>query len=560
VRKNRFEMPRSGSWADILSARRDLIEARLPSVGRIEVDDGAGFRHCGTGWVIAERIIATNRHVAEGFARKAGAGGRFLTSFLGTPFEARIDFREEYQGDAPFEIPIEEVIFMEDVDRSLPDIAFLKLATHGNLPAPIPLLNKPPEPGACLTVIGYPAFDPRYGLDATEAAKAIFGTIYDVKRLSPGCVMSVSSRTWAFSHDATTLGGNSGSVVLDVETGYAVGMHFLGDFRRANYGVAASALLDKATANSVFAVAREPLPPPPPQDTAEAGVEVEEATVDALADRAGYDPTFLGARAPLPLPTLTGANVGLVVQFTDPATGKLTDTAKYTHYSVVMNRERRLCFYSAVNINGKQLVSISGRRPGWRLDPRLPAEFQVLNECYGDESAGKFSRGHMTRREDPNWGPKTAAQQANKDTFFATNATPQIQSFNAGIWLLLERYALEHADQDDMRISVFTGPVFSDDDPMYFGVAVPIRFWKVIAFIHDQTKKLTATGYMISQRDQLPGVEFVFGRFQTYQVSLTEIEGLTGLAFGDLKAADPMQVVEEAPAVPLRAPEQIRFV
>ncbi len=92
-----------------------------------------------------------------------------------------------------------------------------------------------------------------------------------------------------------------------------------------------------------------------------------------------------------------------------------------------------------------------------------------------------------------------------------------------------------------MRISVFTGPVFSDEDPVYFGVLVPVRFWKVIAFRHDETRKLCAIGYIMSQRDMLPGAEFVFGRFQLYQAPIAEIESLTGLSFGKLKNADPLR-------------------
>ena len=42
-----------------------------------------------------------------------------------------------------------------------------------------------------------------------------------------------------------------------------------------------------------------------------------------------------------------------------------------------------------------------------------------------------------------------------------TNATPQMQAFNAPIWLALEDYALQHAREDDMKISVFTGPYFA---------------------------------------------------------------------------------------------------
>ncbi len=163
----------------------------------------------------------------------------------------------------------------------------------------------------------------------------------------------------------------------------------------------------------------------------------------------------------------------------------------------------------------------------------------------------------MTRREDPNWGDE--ALMANADTFHVTNAVPQIQPFNAGVWLSLEDYALENADQDDMRICVFTGPIFTDDDPEYFGVKVPIRFWKVIAFVHDETGELCATGYTMSQKDLLPGEEFVFGRFQTYQTPLAEIEALAGLSFGPLTALDPMRIVEEAPPAPLRSMQEIRF-
>ncbi len=556
IRKNRFEIPKSGAWAEVLSAHRDIVEARLPSVGRIEVDDGAGYRHAGTGWVIAEGIIATNRHVAEIFAKKEGRGGCFLANFIGGSYRARIDFKEEYEERARAEVSVEEVLFMEDAPRNLPDVALLRLAKHGALPDPIPLLHAPLERGADIAVIGYPAFDARYGLDAVEAAKAIFGTIYDVKRLSPGCVMGEEGAYWFFAHDATTLGGNSGSVVLDVETGYAVGMHFQGDFRTANYAVKASTLLDLAAQNTVSVISRQPLPPVPapgkPQEE-----ELEKAAPASYADRAGYDEQFLGAGITVPLPEVGAANANNLVTFRDPASGKPTTALKYTHFSVVMNAARRMCFFSAVNIDGKQSVAIKGKRPVWRVDSRIPREYQVVGECYGPEDEGKFSRGHMTRREDPDWGPD--AVKANMDTFHATNACPQMQPFNAGIWNNLEDYALQNARQAEMRICVFTGPILTDQDPEFFGVRVPVRFWKVIAFIHDQTGQLCVTGYTMSQRDFLPGAEFVYGRFQTYQNGLQEIEGLTGLSFGALKDYDPLKVVEEAPPLPLRSIEQIRF-
>jgi endonuclease G len=217
-----------------------------------------------------------------------------------------------------------------------------------------------------------------------------------------------------------------------------------------------------------------------------------------------------------------------------------------------------MCFFSAVNLDGKQ--SRRSQRASWRLDPRIPTEAQILRgECYGN--APKFSRGHMTRREDPVWGSEDEAELGNTDSMHATNVVPQLQVFNAGIWLGLEDYALDHARSDEMKISVFTGPFLKDDDPVQFGVQIPRTFWKVIAFIHDDTGELTATGYTMSQEDFLREEEFVFGQHETAQVPISTIEQQTGLKFGDLADRDPLaSEVEEALPGALTDFRQIRFV
>jgi DNA/RNA endonuclease G (NUC1) len=74
--------------------------------------------------------------------------------------------------------------------------------------------------------------------------------------------------------------------------------------------------------------------------------------------------------------------------------------------------------------------------------PRIPAEYQIIKECYGN--APKFSRGHMTRREDPAWGTSAISQRGSDDSMHVTNATPQMQAFNSPIWLALEDYALQN--------------------------------------------------------------------------------------------------------------------
>jgi phosphatidylserine/phosphatidylglycerophosphate/cardiolipin synthase-like enzyme len=65
---------------------------------------------------------------------------------------------------------------------------------------------------------------------------------FDVKRAAPGFTTGLESGTT--THDCTTLGGNSGSVVIDLSTGRAVGLHFAGRYKENNFAVRASVLTE----------------------------------------------------------------------------------------------------------------------------------------------------------------------------------------------------------------------------------------------------------------------------------------------------------------------------
>lgn len=265
--------------------------------------------------------------------------------------------------------------------------------------------------------------------------------------------------------------------------------------------------------------------------------------VGDYAGRSGYDPSFVDAAQPLPLPGTGGWGVAGV----DPAAlsdGDDPHELKYTHFSVKVSAKRRLPLFSAVNIDGAKSDRTVKRTNVWRFDPRIGREFQILDGVYGNDKEGFFSRGHMTRREDPNWGDKKTAKQADADTFHATNACPQRQSFNGGIWLGLEDYILDNTDQENIRISVITGPVFQEDDPVYYDVPIPLEFWKVVVFTNAATRQLTAIGYKRSQARLLPARRrrFIFGDFQDSQVSIAGLSEDTGLDFG---AYVPFDVLEK---------------
>lgn len=248
---------------------------------------------------------------------------------------------------------------------------------------------------------------------------------------------------------------------------------------------------------------------------------------EALADRDGFDAGFLADfRVDLPAPT--GASARDVTPVGGDAGGRLD----YRHFSVVMSASRRMAMFTAVNIEGARSVSIARDSDRWSLDGRLPVEAQLGEDLY---ARNRLDRGHLVRREDPNWGDGAAI--ANDDTFHFTNCAPQMDVVNQRTWLGLENYILRNARAWRERCSVFTGPVFTDTDLRYRGALIPKSFWKVVAFLSDDGDP-SATAYLIEQERELSALEAAFGAYKTYQRSVRHVERLTGLSFGPLADFD----------------------
>ncbi|MEJ1162305.1 DNA/RNA non-specific endonuclease [Variovorax sp. CCNWLW186] len=267
-----------------------------------------------------------------------------------------------------------------------------------------------------------------------------------------------------------------------------------------------------------------------------------------FSGREGYAPDFFGDGNRVELPSMSDA-----ISMDDIAT--LEDGSfelKYQHFSTVQCISRRVPLYSACNVDGSKSKNVP-RHDTWNYDGRIKKEYQMLREAYGPEQDKKFSRGHMTRRQDPNWGSLATAQRANIDTFFATNACPQWQPFNDGLWGDLEDYILANAQGDDKRISVFTGPILRTDDAERFGIQIPRDFWKVVAFISEATGELSAIAYLMSQGIYLDsGVARDLEDFGTSQRPLSFIEAETGLRFESLQGRDVLDGADISFVQPIR--------
>lgn len=229
-----------GDWAAALDASElTQLTAAIRCVGRIDDPSASeGFR--GTGFLVHEDLVVTNRHVLQEIAAQNTPG-----QYTFSP-EVAIDFGHEFRADGSTtprpRRAIESLVYAgpkaiphSPVDHARLDIAVLKLAPLST--------DQPREPTLAIDispdwsegspdtfVIGYPGrpAPTDYPLDLLER---LFQVTWGRKRLAPGRPIDAASgiASRSFAHDATTLGGNSGSVVLVVgREGAAAGLHYGG--------------------------------------------------------------------------------------------------------------------------------------------------------------------------------------------------------------------------------------------------------------------------------------------------------------------------------------------
>jgi serine protease len=246
--------PLFGEWGGSLIGIAELPEL-TGSVGRINGDGS----HIGTGFVIGDGMVMTNRHVLEAIAEEVrnSTGSKWLFSFA----DVTIDFSETADGGARFRVKSVIAFGPDSIEGKVRfprlDMALLEVETTNaagaKLPKPLPMIDDRPElaqKGDMFT-IGFPArpstssmIDPATGSFSLEISKRlaqIFNVRYGRKYLSPGIVDRPTDvpgdfRHWVFAHDATTLGGNSGSAAIRIMDPLGVcGLHFGGGTLTANY-------------------------------------------------------------------------------------------------------------------------------------------------------------------------------------------------------------------------------------------------------------------------------------------------------------------------------------
>jgi hypothetical protein len=141
-------------------------------------------------------------------------------------------------------------------------------------------------------------------------------------------------------------------------------------------------------------------------------------------------------------------------------------------------------------------------------------------------------QGRCPRRSRPTATPSTTATSPRR----WTTSTRAARTGSGAGW----RTPSKDVDVQDLRASVFAGPVFGPADRLYRGVALPSEYWKLLLFREQGVVK--ARAFVLTQDlDQLRAV-LALDEFRVYQITMAELESRTLLHFP--------QAVHEAGTLP----------
>ena len=196
-------------------------------------------------------------------------------------------------------------------------------------------------------------------------------------------------------------------------------------------------------------------------------------------------------------------------------------------YTLSYNPSYHIADWVAYKLTAEQTVPVVERNNHFIPDPLLTS-CSISNDDYKNSG---YDRGHLAPSADMCYSQQTMAE-----SFYLSNMSPQVPSFNRGIWKKLEEKVRQWAIEDN-AVFVVTGAILTKGLPTIGldKITVPEYFYKIIL---DYTEpEIKGIGFIIPNQGSQE-------LLQHFVVTIDSVEKVTGIDFFYKLPKDQQRIIE----------------
>lgn len=200
----------------------------------------------------------------------------------------------------------------------------------------------------------------------------------------------------------------------------------------------------------------------------------------------------------------------------------------YRNYSFGWSQKDLVSVWMAYPLCKMYTNKTVGRTDEWAYDPLLGSEYS--SAPFGGYG-GNYARGHQVPSAD-----RLCSYEANSQTFYGTNITPQLNAHNEGVWQSLENAVRNWANTSDTTY-VVTGCVVEgateftvDSDKKK--MTVPVAYYKALIRYHKAStiSQWSGAAFYLEHK-AYSGADKNITKDHPCVISVDELEEITGIDF-----------------------------
>lgn len=185
----------------------------------------------------------------------------------------------------------------------------------------------------------------------------------------------------------------------------------------------------------------------------------------------------------------------------------------------------------AFRFDGITRQKSTGRQDFFDDDPSLPSDYQIGSKAFGTP----YDRGHICASAD-----RLYNEEANLQTFYMSNMSPQLSSFNQHYWTRYESFVQNLGRNMNFADTLYVtkGGTISDDKIIGYvtrqnGTKIAVPRYYFMALLAVKNRKYNAIGFLMEHKDY--GVKSAddvsINDVKTHVVSIDALEKFTDIDF-----------------------------